>query len=57
MGLAESILLLLLEQVGVPFVMRAIAAKTPQEVAHAALDAEYAAIRKLADEEAKRVLG
>lgn len=57
MTVLERILVALVEEVGIPFVMRVIAARTPRDVASAALDAEYDAIRTATDAEARRVLG
>ena len=46
----------LVQQVGVPLVMKFIATKVPAEQAQALLDAEYAAARVAADAEAAAVL-
>jgi hypothetical protein len=46
----------LVEQVGIPLVVKWLAAKSPQDQTQALLDAEYAAARAAADAEAAAVL-
>ena len=53
----EAIVGVLVEQVGVPLLLRLVAAKAPAEQRAALLQAELDAIRAAADAEAKAVLG
>ena len=52
-----TILEAILEEVGLPGLMKWLLARTPQAQAQAILDAEYAGTRAAADAEATAVLG
>jgi hypothetical protein len=55
--LAEAIVGVLVEQVGVPLLLRLVAARAPAEQRAALMQAELDAIRAAADAEARVVLG
>lgn len=55
-GTLEKILAALVEDIGVPALLRWLTARTSEEQVRSILDAEYAAARAAADAEAKEVL-
>jgi hypothetical protein len=55
-ALAIAVLEALATQVGIPLILKWIAAKSPQEQTQSILDAEYSATRTATDAEARLIL-
>lgn len=53
----EALLLIIIEQVGIPLLLKLIASKSPEEVTSSLLAAEYATMRAAVDEQARKDAG